>query len=55
MENNPRAERLISDGLPYSPDTLDLYKGYFDRYLIDDPFLGMDINVVDVPTTRAFL
>jgi len=55
LENNPRAERLVSGGLPYSPGTIDMYRIYFNRYISDDPFLGMDINAVDVPTTRAFI
>jgi len=55
LENNPRAERLISMGLPYSPGTIDLYKIYYGRYIADDPFLSLDINTVDVPTTRAFI
>ena len=55
LGNNLRAERLISGGLPYSPDTIDMYKIYFNRYIADDPFLEMDINAVDVPTARAFV
>ena len=55
LENNPRAERLVSGGLPYSPDTIDMYRVYFNRYIAGDPFLDMDINAVDVPTARAFI
>jgi integrase len=55
LENNPRAERLVSDGVPYSPGTIDLYKAYYGRYIEGDPFLSLDINTVDVPTTRSFV
>jgi len=55
LENNPRAERLISMGLPYQPATLPTYFHYYNRYIKDDPFLELDINTIDVPTTRAFL
>jgi hypothetical protein len=55
FDDNPRAERLIADGSPYSPATIDLYKVYFDRYISGDPYLDIDINTVDVPSTRAFM
>jgi len=55
LENNPRAERLVSGGLPYSPETIEVYRLYFGRYIKDDPFLKVDINAVDVPSTRAFI
>ena len=55
LENNPRAERLVSSGLPYSPETIEVYKRYFDRYVNDDPFLKIDINIADVPSARAFI
>jgi integrase/recombinase XerD len=55
LDNNPRAERLISEGSPYSPATLDLYRVYYGRYIKGDPFLDMDLNTIDVPTTRAFM
>jgi len=55
LENNPRAERLISEGLPYQPGTLETYYHYYNRYIKDDPFLRLDLNTIDVPTTRAFL
>jgi len=55
LENNPRAERLISKGIAYSPDTIALYKTYYNRYIEGDPFLDMDINKIDVPSARAFV
>jgi integrase len=55
LDNNPRAERLISEGSPYSPATLGLYRVYFGRYVKGDPFLEMDLNTIDVPSTRAFM
>jgi len=55
LENNPRAERLISIGTPYSPGTIEMYKIYYHRYIAGDPYLAMDINTVDVPSTRAFM
>jgi len=55
LENNPRAQRLISEGMPYSPDTIALYKVNYDRYIEGDPFLSLDINTVDVSLTRAFI
>jgi len=55
LDNNPRAERLISSGSPYSPATIELYRVYFERYIKADPFLEMDLNTIDVPATRAFI
>jgi hypothetical protein len=55
LDNNPRAERLVSDGVPYSPNTIAVYKVNYSRYIKGDPFLKMDINAIDVPTARAFL
>jgi len=55
LDNNPRAERLISEGLPYQPGTVDSYRDYYNRYIKDDPFLLLDLNKIDVPVTRAFL
>jgi len=55
LDNNPRAERLISKGMPYSPDTIDLYKVYFGLYIKGDPFLSLDINKIEVSTARAFI
>jgi len=55
MDNNPRAERLISEGSPYSPATLELYRVYYGRYIKGDPFMEMDLNTIDVPSTRAFM
>jgi hypothetical protein len=55
LDNNPRAERLISEGSPYSPATLELYRVYYGRYIKGDPFLEMDLNTIDVPSTRAFM
>ena len=55
LENNPRAQRLIADGMPYSPDTIAMYKTYYGRYIEGDPFLSLDINTIDVPATRSFI
>jgi integrase len=55
LDNNPRAERLISDGSPYSPATLELYRAYYGRYIKGDPFMEIDLNTIDVPSTRAFM
>jgi integrase len=55
LDNNPRAERLISKGMTYSPDTIALYKTYYNRYIEGDTFLKMDINKIDVPSSRAFV
>jgi len=55
LDNNPRAERLISEGSPYSPSTIEMYRFYYGRYIKGDPFLLLDINTLDVPTTRAFM
>jgi integrase len=55
LDDNPRAQRLIADGSPYSPATIELYKVYFNRYVSGDPYLGKDINTIDVPSTRAFM
>jgi hypothetical protein len=55
LDNNPRAERLISKGITYSIGTIELYKNYYNRYIEADPFLNLDINKIDVPSTRAFV
>ena len=56
LDNNPRAERLISEGTPYSPGTVeDLYFNYYNRYIAGDPILDADINTIDIPSCRAWL
>jgi hypothetical protein len=55
LDDNPRAGRLIADGSPYSPATIELYKNYYERYIKGDPFLEMNMLTIDVPTTRAFM
>ena len=56
LDNNPRAQRLIADGEPYSPGTVEeLYFNYYNRYIAGDPILAEDLNTVDVPACRAWL
>jgi len=56
FENNPRAQRLISEGTPYSPSTVEeLYFYYYNRYIAGDAILTADINTFDVTSCRAWL
>ena len=54
-DNNPRAERLISRGVPYQPGILDTSYHYYNRYIKGDPFLDCEMNAADAPSTRAFI
>jgi len=46
LENNPRSQKLMSAGSPYSPQTIKNYKSLFETHLKDDPF--MDVKMVDI-------
>jgi integrase/recombinase XerD len=55
LENNPRAARLIADGSPYSPGTIDMYRQNFDHHLADDPFLEMKMVDAEVSHILSFM
>lgn len=55
LENNPRSERLSSEGMPYSPDTIALYEVYYNKYLKDDPFLDNKMSEVIEADARSLV
>jgi integrase len=55
IDNNPRAARLVAEGLPYSPDTIALYKMNFNCHLKNDPFMAMDMNTIEQSQALAFI
>jgi integrase len=54
LGNNPRAARLISDAMPYSPGTIELYRQHFEKHVRGDPFLDMKMAEVEESHTLAF-
>jgi len=46
LDDNPRGARLVAEGMPYSPDTIEIYRIRFNRYMKGDLF--MENNMADV-------
>jgi integrase len=54
-DDNPHAARLIAEGSPYSPGTLDMYQDNYRRYLAGDPFMSLDMNETTQEQALAFI
>ena len=54
LENNPRSARLISDGTPYSTDTIEGYRQRYCQYLINDPFMLIKMAEADESDALSF-
>jgi integrase len=52
--NNPREARILGEGLPYSPATLDLYASAYARYIKDDPLMTVKMRDVEEADVLAF-
>jgi len=55
LDDNPRSAVLISEGLPYSPDTIEGYRIKFDLYLKEDPFMKFSMASVVETDLLAFI
>jgi len=51
LDNNPRAARIMGAGLTYSIETIEMYRGKYDRYIKGDPFC--DLKMSDVEQTHC--
>jgi len=47
LENNPRSARLISEGTPYSIDTIEGYRQKYSQYLKNDQFMQIKMAAVE--------
>jgi hypothetical protein len=54
-DDNPHAARLIAEGLPYSSGTLAMYQDNYKRYLKDDPFMRLDMNMAKQADVLTFM
>jgi integrase len=54
LVNNPRSARLISDGIPYSTDTIEGYRQKYEQYLKDDPFMKIKMAEADESDALSF-
>jgi integrase len=54
FENNPRAARLIGEGAPYSPATIEVYRGHYNRYLKNDPLMAIKMADVEEGDVLVF-
>jgi integrase len=55
LEDNPRSARLMAEGFPYSPDTIDGYAGKYARYLKEDPLMHIKMADVEESDILAFI
>jgi integrase/recombinase XerD len=47
IETSPRTGRNAAKNRPYSPDTLDTYRTYFNTHIKDDPLAGIKMSDID--------
>jgi integrase len=47
IEASPRTSRNAAKNRPYSPDTLDTYRGYYNSHIKDDPIADLKMSEVE--------
>jgi integrase len=55
LDDNPRSARLIGEGYPYSPDTIDMYRRHFQTHIQGDPFLKLKMPTVEETDALGFI
>jgi integrase len=55
LADNPRAARLMGGGSPYSIETIELYRGNYERYIKGDPFCAFKMREVEQTHCLAFM
>jgi hypothetical protein len=54
IETSPRTGRNAAKNRPYSPDTLDTYRTYFNAHVKDDPFAKIKMSEVEEEDVTVF-
>ncbi|MDR1218356.1 MAG: hypothetical protein LBK73_01970 [Treponema sp.] len=54
IETSPRTGRNAAKNRPYSPDTLDTYKTYFNTHIKRDPFAEIKMSEADEEDVMIF-
>jgi integrase/recombinase XerD len=47
IETSPMTSKNAAKNRPYSPDTLDTYRGYYNSHIKDDPLAGLKMSEVE--------
>jgi integrase len=55
LNDNPRAARLIGEGSPYSPGTIELYRQSFEHHIRGDPFCGLKMSEINPAHALSFI
>ncbi len=55
LDDNPRAARIMGEGMPYSPSTIEEYKGKFNKYIKGDQFCDLKMREVEQTHCLAFM
>jgi hypothetical protein len=55
MVTSPRRGRNAARNRPYSPDTLDTYKSYYNAHIKDDPFADLKITETEEMDAIEFI
>jgi integrase len=55
LDDNPRAARLIGEGVPYSAGTIELYRQNFEHHIRGDPFCYLRMSEINQAHALSFM
>jgi hypothetical protein len=55
LDDNPRAARLIGEGVPYSAGTIELYRQSFEHHIKGDPFCDLSMSEINQAQALSFM
>jgi hypothetical protein len=55
LDDNPRAARLIGEGVPYSDGTIELYRQSFEHHVRGDPFCDLRMSEINQAHALSFM